>query len=485
MRNLVDLVPATNAPAVVDRAPEGETSWTGAQLSARIRAIAGALIAAGLRPADAVLIIGGVSSRALGAFLGAAAAGMVAVPLNTKLPPETVRFMCEDASIRFVLFEPGYEHLVPANVPAISISEAERCGSPRAARPVAADHPLTVMYTSGSTGQPKGVPITHGGYIWAFESFGFLRPLIERRTGLVAAPLFHMNGQFHALSMLIHGARVVLLDRFSAAAFLDALIECRVSRATGVPTMFALAAREAEGRPNDDFAHVSMVAMGSAPLGAALYDRVQRLFPNALVTNGFGTTETGPVSFGPHPAGVPAPPLSLGYPMAGVEMRLVDGASAEEGRLLIRSPMTLREYLNRPELSTARIIDGWYDTGDRMRRDDAGFYYFVGRADDMMSVGGENVYPAEVERLLEQHPAVAQAAVLAMPDEIKGEKPVAFVVLHAGATFDERTLKDFTLAHGPAYAHPRRVFELRELPLSAANKVDKSALRRLLESSIG
>jgi acyl-CoA synthetase (AMP-forming)/AMP-acid ligase II len=166
--------------------------------------------------------------------------------------------------------------------------------------------------------------------------------------------------------------------------------------------------------------------------------------------------------------------------MPGVELCLVGGAGPEEGRLLLRSPMTLRAYVNRPELSAAKIVDGWYDTADLMRRDAAGFYYFVGRADDMMLVGGENVFPAEVERLLERHPEVAQAAVIAVPDEIKGEKPVAFVVLRPGAVFDEGALKTFTLANGPAYAHPRRVLQLAELPLSAANKVDQAALRKLL-----
>lgn len=504
VRNLAELAPSADAPVLVDRAPRGEQSWTGAQFSASIRAIAGALVAAGLQPGDAVLVAGGVSSSALGAFLGAAAAGMVAVPLNTKLPPATISFICRDASIRFALVERGYEPLVPAHIPAMSIDEAMGCESPARIRPLPHDHPLTIMYTSGSTGEPKGVPITHGGYIWAFERFAFLRPLIEGRTGLVAAPLFHMNGQFHALSMVFHGARVVLLERFSAAAFLDALIEHRVWRATGVPTMFALAVQEAgqsssragqsssrtrgsipELGPRvrgDDLSHVGMVAMGSAPLTAALHDRVQRLFPNALVTNGYGTTESGPVSFGPHPAGHPTPPLALGYPMPGVELCLVGGPGPEEGRLLLRSPMTLRAYVNRPELSAAKIVDGWYDTGDLMRRDDAGFYYFVGRADDMMLVGGENVFPAEVERLLERHPDVAQAAVIAVPDEIKGEKPVAFVVLRAGAVFDEGVLKTFALTNGPAYAHPRRVIQLTELPLSAANKVDQAALRELLST---
>jgi long-chain acyl-CoA synthetase len=140
--------------------------------------------------------------------------------------------------------------------------------------------------------------------------------------------------------------------------------------------------------------------------------------------------------------------------------------------------MTLTGYLNDTAASARAVQDGWFVTGDRMRRDAEGFFYFLGRADDRMQVGGENVYPIEVERVLESHPAVAQAAVVALPDAAKHEVPVAFVVLEPGQAADEAALKAHALAQGPAYAHPRRVAVLDAMPLSAANKIDRKLLAR-------
>ncbi|MEM6627809.1 MAG: fatty acid--CoA ligase family protein, partial [Pseudomonadota bacterium] len=315
---------------------------------------------------------------------------------------------------------------------------------------------------------------------WALEQFTGLAKTMAGKTGIVAAPLFHMNGQFHLLNMLSVGARVVLMKSFSARGMLDAISAHGVTRVTGVPTMAALMAEEIEkGRPSNTHC-VTQVGLGSSPLSHHLLDRIQTAFPNAAITNGFGTTETGPASFGAHPDGVPTPPTSLGYPMPGVELKLVEGQTSNDGVLHIRNPMTLKSYWRRPQASAERIdADGWYKTGDRMRRDAQGFYYFVGRADDMMQVGAENVYPAEVERLLEHHPAVAEAVVLAVQHATKNEAPVAFVV--SDKTVSEADLKAFALAEGPAYAHPRRIFFVDELPLASTNKVDR---KRLAETAL-
>ncbi|MBS0528136.1 MAG: acyl--CoA ligase, partial [Proteobacteria bacterium] len=231
----------------------------------------------------------------------------------------------------------------------------------------------------------------------------------------------------------------------------------------------------------NDLSGVQAVRMGSAPLTQSLIDQVRAAFPKAQITNGYGTTEAGPIVFGLHPSGIPQPELSTGYPHPSVQMRLVrDGLPvAHEGVLEMKCAGLMTRYHNLPE-ATAKVItaDGFYRTGDVFRRDENGFYFFVGRADDMFVCGGENIYPGEVEKMLERHPGIHQAAILPVPDELKGQKPVAFVVRVAGANVDEDGVKQYALAHGPAYQHPRRVFFLDEMPLAGTNKIDKRVLAR-------
>jgi acyl-CoA synthetase (AMP-forming)/AMP-acid ligase II len=239
--------------------------------------------------------------------------------------------------------------------------------------------------------------------------------------------------------------------------------------------MFALMVRERDLVERLDFSAVREVMIGSAPLTDALLTQVQRLFPAAQVENGFGTTEAGPAAFGPHPDGRPTPPLSVGFPLSEIGCALVDGPSPDEGVLALRTPALMRGYLNLPQATAARMRDGWYLTGDVMRRDADGFYYFLGRADDMFVCGGENVYPGEIEKLLERHPRVAQAIVVPAPDDIKGQIPVAFIVPRGERPTPE-DLKQYALAHAPAYAHPRFIECRESLPVSGTHKIDRTAL---------
>jgi len=208
---------------------------------------------------------------------------------------------------------------------------------------------------------------------------------------------------------------------------------------------------------------------------------VRQVFPKAAISNGYGTTEAGPVVFGPHPRGIAQPELSTGYPHPEVELRLVrDGKEVDdEGELEMKCGALMTHYHKLPE-TTAKVMtpDGYYRTSDVFRRDANGFFYFVGRVDDMFVCGGENIYPGEVEKMLEKHPAIHQAAVLAVPDELKGHKPVAFVVRANGAALDEQAVKSYALANAPAYQHPRRVFFVDEMPLAGTNKIDKRVLAK-------
>jgi len=178
--------------------------------------------------------------------------------------------------------------------------------------------------------------------------------------------------------------------------------------------------------------------------------------------------------------------MSVGYPHPKVELRLVDGDNREGGQgvLEMKCPAVMNGYHNRPDVKPPFTPDGFYVTGDVFRRDEEGFHYFVGRTDDMFVSGGENIYPADVERMLERHPDIAQAAVVPIDDEIKGQKPVAFVVPKPGRSPSEDEIKRFALANAPAYAHPRFVWFTEELPLASTNKVDRGALHRLAEERL-
>jgi acyl-CoA synthetase (AMP-forming)/AMP-acid ligase II len=189
--------------------------------------------------------------------------------------------------------------------------------------------------------------------------------------------------------------------------------------------------------------------------------------------------------------------MSVGYPHPQVQVRLVDEQRRpaeqglleqgvlKQGVLEMKCPAVMLGYHNWPDVPRPITPDGFYITGDVFRRDDDGFHYFVGRTDDMFVSGGENIYPADVERMLERHPAVSHAAVVAIDDEIKGQKPVAFIVPKAGGAPSEHEIKRFALANAPAYQHPRFVWFVPELPLASTNKVDRVALHKLAEVHVG
>ena len=224
--------------------------------------------------------------------------------------------------------------------------------------------------------------------------------------------------------------------------------------------------------------------MGSAPVNDALALQARALLPNARIINAYGTTEGGPIVFTDHPGGLPTPMASVGTPHPLVATRLVGPDAPDAGVLQMRSPALMLGYHNRPDTRSPLTVDGFYDTSDVFRRDADGFHYFLGRTDDMFVSGGENIFPGEVELVIERHPDVLQACVVPVADAIKGTKPVAFVVRRPGAAVAEEAIKRHALAHAPPYQHPPRVWFLDALPLASTNKVDRSDLRRRAEAAL-
>jgi long-chain acyl-CoA synthetase len=404
------------------------------------------------------------------------------VPVNFKFPRDNIHFIIRDAGAKLVFCDAPRAADCPPEIASVTFGAAFDAfldPGPFAAVTPAKDEPAMFLYTSGSTGTPKGVVLSHQSHIWVVETR--LAPGLDRHRYLIAAPLYHMNALALAKLACAAHATIVLLPQFSAPAYIEAIGRYRCTWLTAVPPMIAMMLREAAALEATDLSSVAFVRMGSAPVSASLMAALHDALPRAAVTNAYGTTEAGPVVFGLHPLGLPQPELSVGYPHPLVALRLVDGDNPAQGVLEMKCPALMLGYHNRPDVAPPLTPDGFYITGDVFRRDADGFHYFVGRVDDMFVSGGENIYPADVERMLERHPDIAQAAVVPIDDDIKGQKPVAFVITKPGRALDGEAVKRFALANAPAYQHPRFVWFVEELPLASTNKLDRAALHKMAE----
>ncbi|MEW6451419.1 MAG: class I adenylate-forming enzyme family protein [Pseudomonadota bacterium] len=470
---------------------EGPCEYTYVELDAMAMGVARALVRRGLQRGDRVAILAANRAEYIAAYFGIMRAGFVAVPVNYRFPRKTIHTILEDCGAKLVFCDDASKKDVPHSLPHILFGSEEADGfdefidpGPFESVKPKSGEPAMFLYTSGSTGRPKGVILSHQSHLWVVQMR--LQPGLDRHRYLIAAPLYHMNALALAKLAVAAHATIVLLPKFEARTYIEAIGRYRPTWLTAVPPMIAMMLRERDLMATTDLSSVEFIRMGSAPVSASLMEATHRAFPKAKVTNAYGTTEAGMIVFGPHPKGLPQPEASVGYPHSAIEMRLVDGdnLNAEQGVLQMKAPAVMNGYYNRPDVPAPITKDGFYVTGDVFRRDENGFHYFVGRADDMFVSGGENIYPADVERMLERHPDVGQAVVVPVDDDIKGTKPVAFVIPKAGRHPKEDAIKKFALENAPAYQHPRFVWFVDDLPLASTNKVDRGALHRMAEERL-
>ncbi|MBA3590073.1 class I adenylate-forming enzyme family protein [Methylibium sp.] len=489
IRNLGDLNDRSRDQdklALIDLGDEsGPRKYTFSQLDRMANGAARGLLARGLKRGDRIAILSANRTEFLAAYYGAMRAGIVAVPVNFKFLRETIHYIIRDCGASLVFCDAEREDNCPGELPTVVFGSGGAkgfdafldTGSFESIVP-APDEAAMYLYTSGSTGKPKGVVLSHQSHIWVVQARMAGQDLSHHRF-LIAAPLYHMNAL--ALSKLACAAHasIVMLPQFTARAYVEAIGEYRCTSLTAVPPMIAMMLSDANAMAHADFASVEFLRMGSAPVSPSLLRSIGKAMPNATVNNAYGTTEGGPVVFGPHPQGIKQPELSVGHPHPLVHVRLVNGENldADQGVLQLKCPAVMTGYLGRPDIRPPFSGDGFYITGDVFRRDEHGFHFFVGRVDDMFVSGGENIYPGEVEKMLESHPSIVQACVVPIDDDIKGQKPVAFCVLRAGSPLIEAEVKQYALAKAPPYQHPRFVWFLDKLPLASTNKVDRDALK--------
>jgi long-chain acyl-CoA synthetase len=463
------------------------------QLRRDVAGLQAGLADLGLDVGDRIGIVAANTTEFVLGWLAAARGGFVGVPLNPGSPGPELAGELAAVGARAVVCGPDgvtvARDLDRSEVPVLEhVIEPERLAELAGHEPAPAVHReaadlAVLMFTSGTAGSPRAAMLTHGNLLANLEQ---VQASEGRRRGpdditLAVLPLFHIFGLNVVLDgALIAGSTVVLMDRFDAEAALRAVVDHGVTDLTGPPTMWAALAA-ADGASPDAVATVERAASGAAALGPEIRDAVQERLGIALA-EGYGLTETSPVvATG---VGIDAPVGSVGRPLPGVQVRIVDldGEDTyigDAGEILVRGDNVFVGYWNDPEATTAVLTeDGWLHTGDIGFADEAGHVFLSDRAKDLIIVSGFNVFPAEVEDILVCHPGVREAAVVGIPSDRTGEAVKAFVVLEAGATaLTPDDLRTHTHGHLARYKCPAEIEMVDELPHGPGGKLLRRSLR--------
>lgn len=469
----------------------------------RVRRQATLLKAAGVCIGDRVGYLGLNHPALLETLFAAQALGAIFVPLNFRLTAQELTFIINDAGIHTLIVDDALQEVAGQARPTLccreyfsSESEADEwrhLNTERAAaEPLAAvasvdQHDVAViMYTSGTTGLPKGAMLTHGNILWnninAMMAFGSSRDHVI----LTAAPLFHIGGlNVMTLSAFHTGATVVLERNFDPLQILTNIGRYQVTHMFGAPAMFLFMSQQ-EQFAGTDLGSVENFICGAAPVPESLIELYSAR--GVDFSQGYGLTETAPFGSFLTPEWALSKLGSAGQPPIYSDTRIVDNdnkplPTGEKGEICLRGPNIMKGYWNRPE-ATAEAIDaeGWFHSGDVGYLDEDGFLFICDRLKDMVISGGENVYPAEVESALYKHEAIAEVAVIGLPDEKWGEAVTAVVALHKGQELSLEDLREFAGPLLARYKLPSRLHLVGELPRNPAGKVLKFVLKDELDS---
>jgi long-chain acyl-CoA synthetase len=499
MTNLASIIDGhpDDAPALVSR---GQVT-TYAELRRQAGELRGGLTRLGVAPGDRVAIASANNWLFVVSYLATVGAGAVAVPVNPSSPAAELQTQLAAVDAKALIAGPGARSsasgldrdALPALTSVLGPEGVDVDGSAQLqdlfggeAAPVAdrADDDLAVLlFTAGTSGAPKAAMLTHGNLLANIAQVQSHpgRHVSPSDVALGVLPLFHVFGLNVVLGLMLSaGASVVLVERFDPASALDTIRDRKVTLVSGAPPMYGAWAA-IDGADPDSFATVRLATSGAAPLS----DEVSRAFTQRFgvpIRQGYGLTEAAPVVTSALPEG-PQKPTSIGVPLPGVEVRLVDEEgedtyAGDPGEIWVRGANVFPGYWRNDEATAVALTpDGWLRTGDIAVVDDDGWLYIVDRAKDLIIVSGFNVYPAEVEDVLLEHPGVAAVAVVGVANPHSGETVKAFVVPEGGRLVDEDELIDFCATRLARYKCPTKIMFVESLPQGVAGKVLRRALR--------
>ncbi len=422
------------------------------------------------------------------AYYGVLRAGAVVVPMNVLLKRREIAFYLEDSGAKLLLAWHGFADearggaedagVEPIEVEPASFAELLRGVEPAAdVAEVGDEDTAVILYTSGTTGKPKGAELTHANLLTNAEVC--MRTTSEIQPGDVVfggLPLFHSFGQTVAMNASLKvGACLSLVPKFDPGEALETIQRDCVTHFYGVPTMFGALLHHPE-RERYDTSTLRTCITGGASMPVEVLRGFERAF-GCIVLEGYGLSETSPVASSNHPDRE-RKPGSIGTPIEGVEMRIVDEddrpvEQGEVGEIVIRGHNVMKGYWQRPDATEEAMRSGWFHTGDMARTDEEGYYFIVDRKKDLIIRGGYNVYPREVEEVLYEHPKIREAAVVGVPHDQWGEEIGAAVVLHEGEQLSPEEVSSYVKDRIAAYKYPRIVWFLDDLPKGPTGKILK------------
>ncbi|NPU12101.1 long-chain fatty acid--CoA ligase [Bradyrhizobium sp. 83002] len=471
--------------------------FTYAEFDARVARLAGHLRdACGLGRGDRVTVLALNATDTLEVQFACFRVGAIFVPLNTRLTVPELQFIVGDCAPKLMIHDDDLADTALAVSRLCGVATALRYGpggsyeqaiatakSLTAIEPVTLDDVSTIMYTSGTTGQPKGAMITHGMTFYNCVNLGGPAYITPSSVLLTVLPLFHTGGLNCYTNPVMHvGGTVLIMRAFDPGEALQLIGDPAhgINVFFGVPAIYQFMAQHPMFA-TADFSRLTIGGVGGAPMPVPLLDTWEKR--GVALQQGYGMTETSPAVLALDRGDAARKAGSAGKPVLHTEVRIVrpDGSDAdvgELGELWVRGPNVTPGYWNRPDANRSSFTDGWLHTGDATRVDDEGFYYIVDRWKDMYISGGENVYPAEVESVLHQLSAVAEAAVIGIADPQWGETGMAIVAVKPGHSLNETDIFAHCQANLARFKCPRTVRFVDALPRNATGKIHKPTLRK-------